>query len=44
MTDIITYIPPFGILGDLANIILIKNQLKGIFDYRYKIMDEKFNK
>ena len=43
MTDIVTYIPPFGILGDIANIVLIKKQLKGIFDYRFKVMDEKFN-
>jgi ligand-binding SRPBCC domain-containing protein len=44
MTDIITYIPPFGILGDIANTLLIKKQLKGIFDYRFKVMDEKFNR
>ena len=34
MTDIVTYIPPFGILGDIANVVLIKKQLKGIIDYR----------
>ena len=44
MTDIITYIPPFGILGDIANTLLIKKQLKGIFDYRFKVMDEKLNR
>ena len=44
MTDIVTYIPPFGILGDIANVFLIKKQLKAIFDYRFKVMDEKFNK
>ena len=44
MTDIVTYIPPFGILGDIANVFIIKKQLKAIFDYRFKVMDEKFNK
>ena len=44
MTDIVTYIPPFGIVGDIANTFFIKKQLRNIFDYRYKVMDEKFNK
>ena len=43
MTDIITYQPPFGILGDIANFLFIKKQLRSIFDYRFKIMDQKFN-
>ena len=43
MTDIVTYIPPFGIVGDIANAFFIKKQLRNIFDYRYKVMDEKFN-
>ena len=44
MTDIVTYIPPFGILGDIANHFLIKKQLKEIFDYRFKVLDKKFKK
>jgi ligand-binding SRPBCC domain-containing protein len=43
MTDIVTYKPPFGILGNIANFLFIKKQLQSIFDYRYKIMDKKFN-
>ncbi len=43
MTDIVTYIPPFGFLGDVANTLFIKKQLNSIFDYRFKIMDQKFN-
>ena len=43
MTDIVTYIPPFGFLGNIANSLFIKKQLNNIFDYRYKIMDKKFN-
>ena len=43
MTDIVTYIPPLGILGDIANRLFIAKQLEQIFDYRYKILEEKFN-
>ena len=39
MTDIVTYIPPFGILGRIVNIIFIKNKLKAIFDYRENKMN-----
>jgi ligand-binding SRPBCC domain-containing protein len=34
MTDIIHYWPPFGVIGNLANSLLIKKQLKSIFDFR----------
>jgi ligand-binding SRPBCC domain-containing protein len=44
LKDIITYIPPFGPLGDLMNTLLIKGQLKKIFDYRFKAVDKKFSK
>lgn len=42
MTDIVTYIPPFGIIGALANALFIKNQLKKIFEFRTKAVEEKF--
>jgi ligand-binding SRPBCC domain-containing protein len=34
MTDIVSYKPPFGFIGSIANTLLIKKQLKQIFDYR----------
>ncbi|MDZ4750035.1 MAG: SRPBCC family protein [Flavobacteriales bacterium] len=34
MNDIVSYIPPMGPLGDIANSILIKGKLKDIFEYR----------
>jgi ligand-binding SRPBCC domain-containing protein len=43
MTDIVTYIPPFGVLGDIANSLFIKKQLKEIFDYRRISVDNRFN-
>jgi ligand-binding SRPBCC domain-containing protein len=42
MEDIITYEPPFGFLGAIANSLFIKNQLKEIFDYRFEAVVKKF--
>jgi ligand-binding SRPBCC domain-containing protein len=42
MTDIIHYKLPFWFLGDVANALFIKKQLKKIFDYRYKVVAQKF--
>jgi ligand-binding SRPBCC domain-containing protein len=44
MADIIHYKNPLWILGDIANILVIKNQLKNIFDYRFKKVEELFGK
>ena len=44
MTDIVHYKNPFWILGDLANALFVKKRLKGIFDYRFKKVEELFGK
>lgn len=44
MKDIVTYEPPFGFLGRIANSIIIRKKLKEIFDYRTKAVEEKFGK
>ena len=36
MSDIVSYAPPLGILGKLANSLFIRKQLKQIFDFREK--------
>ena len=43
MKDIITYIPPFGIIGKIANFLFIKNKVNQIFDYRNKKINSLFN-
>ena len=43
MTDIITYIPPFGVFGRIINYFFIKKRVNKIFDYRYSVLDNKFN-
>lgn len=42
MTDIVTYKPPLGILGSLANWLFIRRQLNGIFNYREKVLNTLF--
>lgn len=44
MLDIISYQPPFGIIGDIVNKIIIKQKLKEIFDYRHKVLTRIFGK
>lgn len=42
MTDIVHYKLPLWILGDIANCILVKAQLRKIFNYRFNAVEEKF--
>ena len=44
MTDIVTYQPPMGILGAMANSPLIKNPLQQIFDFRSVALEKRFGK
>ena len=43
MEDIVHYKVPMGPIGQLANAIFIKGQLKNIFDFRYNKLEEIFN-
>ena len=42
MKDIVSYIPPFGFLGIIANKLLIKKKLNQIFDFRKSALEEKY--
>jgi len=42
MTDIVSYEPPLGILGALANTFIIKNKLIEIFNFRTKAIEKRF--
>ena len=42
MTDIVSYAPPLGFLGALANSLLIKNKLNEIFDYRTQAVEKRY--
>ncbi len=44
MTDIVSYQPPFGILGNVANTLLIRKKLIEIFEFRTKALQRIFEK
>lgn len=44
MRDIVSYKPPMGFLGAIANSLVIRRQLEDIFNYREKILEKRFGK
>jgi ligand-binding SRPBCC domain-containing protein len=42
MTDILNYAIPYGIFGRLANTLFVENDVKGIFEYRTKAIEDLF--
>ncbi len=36
MKDVVSYKPPFGVLGNMANTLIIRRKLNEIFNYRTK--------
>lgn len=42
MKDIVSYTPPFGIAGRIANSLLIRNKLEQIFAFRKQVLEEFF--
>lgn len=42
MIDLIHYVVPFGILGQIANTLFVRRQLNGIFAHRKKVLKELF--
>ena len=42
MKDIVSYQPPLGILGNIANSLFIKKKLNEIFNYRTKALEKFF--
>jgi len=40
--DLVHYLPPYGLIGRLANSLLIDKKLKNIFTYRKKVISDLF--
>ena len=38
-----SYIPPFGLLGGIANYLFVKKRINRIFDYRYEMLAKLFD-
>lgn len=43
MKDTVDYELPLGFLGRIAHSLFIKEKLNGIFDFRYRILNDRFN-
>jgi ligand-binding SRPBCC domain-containing protein len=44
MTDIVHYKNPLGFVGEIANSLFVKKQLKKIFEFRFGKVEERFGK
>ena len=44
MTDIVHYKIPYWFIGTLAHSLFVRRQLKEIFDFRFKVIEERFGK
>jgi ligand-binding SRPBCC domain-containing protein len=42
MQDQVHYLLPFGIIGKIVHALFVKAQLKRIFEFRTKMLAEKF--
>ncbi|NML69958.1 SRPBCC family protein [Chryseobacterium sp. RP-3-3] len=44
MKDSVDYELPLGFLGEIAHQIFVRKKLEHVFNYRYKVLEERFNK
>lgn len=44
MTDELAYALPFGPIGRLANALFVAREVRSIFEYRYNVLKDYFNK
>ncbi len=44
MTDVVHYKLPLWILGNIAHGLFVRRQLEGIFDYRFRVLEERFGR
>ncbi|MDR6919864.1 SRPBCC family protein [Chryseobacterium sp. 2987] len=43
MKDTVDYELPFGVLGRIAHRLFVKEKLRSIFDFRYRVLNDLFN-
>jgi len=44
MTDVVHYKVPYWFIGDVANSLFVRRQLRSIFSYRFTAIENKFGK
>jgi ligand-binding SRPBCC domain-containing protein len=42
MTDVVNYVLPFGIFGEIAHNLFLRKRIEYIFEYRTKVLNERF--
>jgi ligand-binding SRPBCC domain-containing protein len=42
MTDLVHYKLPMGFFGDIAHWLFVRKELQGIFEYRTRVLKERF--
>ena len=42
MTDFLDYKLPLGFIGNIAHALFVLRQIESIFEYRYKVLVERF--
>lgn len=44
VTDQVDYKMPLGFLGTIAHVLFVRKQIEEIFEYRHKVLEERFGK
>lgn len=44
MTDLVHYVMPLGIIGEIAKLLFVGRKLERVFAFRKKVLEEKFGK
>jgi ligand-binding SRPBCC domain-containing protein len=44
MTDLVHYVMPLGIIGEIARSLFVRRKLERVFDYRRTVLEQKFGK
>jgi len=44
MTDVVHYVMPLGIIGEIARWLFVKEKLRRVFEFRRKILEDRFGK
>ena len=42
MVDVVRYELPLGVLGEIAHVVNVRRELEQVFDYRVKVIGERF--
>lgn len=44
MTDLVHYVMPLGLIGEIARSLFVKEKLRRVFEFRRKILEDRFGR